>query len=68
MLNLNSIEKIVQFVIDPLSHSPLQGQLDEELGTQFTTKIALTLKAIWSLRNIVAHGRGIVISFLQSIP
>jgi hypothetical protein len=60
MLTLDSSEKIAQFAIDPLSQSPLQGQHDGELGMQFTTKIALTLAAIWNLRNIVAHGRGLV--------
>ncbi len=50
--------------------SPLQGQFNEEFGKQFITKIALTLEAIWNLRNIVTHGRGLVnilstISFLE---
>ena len=47
-------------MIDHLSQNPLQAQYDEELVKQFMTRMALTLEAIWNLKNIVAHGRGSV--------
>ncbi len=47
-------------MIDHLSQNPLQAQYDEELVKQFTTRMALTLEAIWNHKNIVAHGRGSV--------
>ena len=44
--------------LDPLSYSPDHAQRNEDLNTQWTVQVALTLETIWFLRNQIAHNKG----------
>jgi hypothetical protein len=66
---LSCKEEIVKFVIDPLSQYHVHGQKNEYLNAQCTIKLALTIEAIWKLRNLVVHNNVCVnlISIIQGL-
>ena len=39
--------EILKFAVDPLSYSPDHAQKNEDLNTQWTVQVALTLETIW---------------------
>jgi hypothetical protein len=50
--------EILKFAVDHLSYSPDHAQKNEDLNTQWTVQVALTLETIWFLRNQIAHNKG----------
>ena len=50
--------EILKFAVDPLSYSPDHAQKNEDLNTQWTVQVALTLETIGFLRNQIAHNKG----------
>ena len=55
-LNLSSSEDILKFAFDPLPCNLLQVHNKKDLDMRCTIQVALTLEAIWNLRDLVAHG------------
>ena len=54
-VHIDTSEEIVKRVLDPLPRRALYGMGNKELVEQCSYKMALTLEAIWNLRNLVAH-------------
>ncbi len=65
-LNINSSDEIVKFILNRPIPNLLLGQEDEDIATQCSIKLVLTLETILNLRNQVAHNTAQV-NLLSSI-
>ena len=54
-ININNSEEIVKFTLEPPLPKPHAVEDLDNLMVQQSIKIVLTLEAIWSLRNKIAH-------------
>ena len=65
-LNINSSDEIVEFILNPPIPNFLLAHGDEDIATQCSIQLVLTLETIWNLRNQVTHNTAQV-NLLSSI-